>query len=286
MPRIRTIKPEFWTSEIVAGWHPETRLTFIGLWTLADDNGVGLANERLIASQLYPLDDPQEASVRVHRALTEASNKGQIVLYEAAGKRLYYCTGWDEHQRINRPSTSRFPRPDNVSPRPPTSGNDGHASSTTGAVTEPGVSPHRDLSEGSPPEGKGREGSSSSDTAPPRSDKPKPPEPHRDDVEAVCTRLRDLIVANGSKEPTITQEWRRQARLMIDNDKRDLSKALNLIEWCQKDSFWQGNVLSMPKFRQQYDQLALKAREEWRKRGEQSVTCDPDKNPWAGMKFV
>ncbi|MER7433159.1 hypothetical protein ABT341_00365 [Pseudonocardia alni] len=129
---------------------------------------------------------------------------------------------------------------------------------------------------------------SSSDTAAPRPDKPKKPEPKRDDVEAVCTRLRDLIIENGSKAPTITQEWRRQARLMLDSDKRDLSKALNLIEWCQKDTFWQSNILSMPKFRQQYDQLALKAREEWRRRGEQQTIpqVDLDKNPWAGQRYV
>lgn len=32
MARIRTIKPEFWTSEQVMGCAPLARLLFIGLW--------------------------------------------------------------------------------------------------------------------------------------------------------------------------------------------------------------------------------------------------------------
>ena len=83
-------------------------------------------------------------------------------------------------------------------------------------------------------------------------------EPYREDVEALCTRLRDLIVANGSRA-TITNKWRTEARLMLDRDERDFSKAMNLIEWCQSDSFWKANILSMPKFRAQYDALRLQA---------------------------
>ncbi|WP_433568110.1 hypothetical protein ACQP1O_42920 (plasmid) [Nocardia sp. CA-151230] len=92
----------------------------------------------------------------------------------------------------------------------------------------------------------------------------KPPreksEPYREDVEALCARLRDRIAANGSKA-TVTDKWRTEARLMLDRDGREFDKAMRLIEWCQDDSFWRGNILSMPKFRAQYDQLRLKANE-------------------------
>lgn len=89
--------------------------------------------------------------------------------------------------------------------------------------------------------------------------------PPRADVEALCTRLRDRIVANGSKA-TVTAQWRNEARLLVDRDGRDIEKALNLIDWCQADPFWRTNILSMSKFRKQYDQLRLKAIEEHNRR--------------------
>lgn len=89
----------------------------------------------------------------------------------------------------------------------------------------------------------------------------------RPDVEELCTLLADLVVANGSKRPTITKAWRDAARLMLDRDERDLDKARNLIRWSQADGFWRKNILSMPKFRQRYDQLRLAALEDWDKNG-------------------
>jgi hypothetical protein len=81
----------------------------------------------------------------------------------------------------------------------------------------------------------------------------------RPDVEAVCAHLADRIAANGCKRPTITKEWRRQARLMIDTDGREVAAIHRCIDWCQNDPFWSTNILSMPKLRKQYDQLRLKA---------------------------
>lgn len=83
--------------------------------------------------------------------------------------------------------------------------------------------------------------------------------PVRDDVEQACAALADAIEANGSKRPTITKTWRRDARLLIDKDGRSLDQVLTAIAWCQADAFWRGNVLSMPKLREKYDQLRLAA---------------------------
>lgn len=79
--------------------------------------------------------------------------------------------------------------------------------------------------------------------------------PPRIDVEQACTLLADLIVANGSKRPTITDRWRTSARLLLDKDGRSLEQVLAAIRWCQDDDFWRGNVMSMPKLREKYDQL-------------------------------
>jgi hypothetical protein len=83
----------------------------------------------------------------------------------------------------------------------------------------------------------------------------------REDVESLCKHLRDRIVDNGSKPPAASHAkgWRTAARLLLDRDKRDLAEAHRLIDWCQDSTFWRGNVLSMPKFREQYDALRLRA---------------------------
>lgn len=88
-------------------------------------------------------------------------------------------------------------------------------------------------------------------------------EPVRADVESLCVLLADLVERNGSKRPKITQGWRDAARRMIDIDGRDPVKAEALIRWCQADEFWRGNILSMPKFRAQYDRLRLRAIADW-----------------------
>jgi hypothetical protein len=78
-------------------------------------------------------------------------------------------------------------------------------------------------------------------------------------VEQLCLRLQKKVVDNGSKLPKITKPWRDEARRLLDIDGRPLLEALALVDWCQQDAFWRANVLSMTKFREQYDQLRLRA---------------------------
>jgi len=86
----------------------------------------------------------------------------------------------------------------------------------------------------------------------------------RADVERLCQHLADRIEANGSKRPTITKGWRDAARLLMDNDGRTEDQVHRAIDWCQDDEFWRSNVLSMPKLRQQYDRLRLRAAQDKR----------------------
>jgi hypothetical protein len=82
----------------------------------------------------------------------------------------------------------------------------------------------------------------------------------RADIERLCQHLADRIEANGSKRPAVTGRWHDAARLMIDRDKRTEQQVHTAIDWCQDHEFWRGNILSMPKLREKYDQLRLQAR--------------------------
>lgn len=102
--RIRTIKPEFWTSEDIAALDWDARLIFIGLWSYVDDNGVGRDVEKLILADLFPLeDDARETLARLSRGLQALVAGGQITRYEVDGKRYLYVNAWG-HQKIDHPS--------------------------------------------------------------------------------------------------------------------------------------------------------------------------------------
>ena len=111
-----------------------------------------------------------------------------------------------------------------------------------------------------------REESARPDPALPVPTRPDPSlsEPSRPDVDKVCHLLADLIQRNDPKAKVdpASKRWRDAARLLIDNDRRTVDEIEQVIRWCQADQFWQSNVLSMPKLREKFQQLALRMRTE------------------------
>jgi hypothetical protein len=106
--RIRTIKPEFWVSESVGRLSRDARLLFIGLWSFADDSGRGRGNIPVISGSLLPYDP--DASKMVVKSMKELSDIGMIRIYKAEDGNTYYdIPKWLEHQKIEKPSKSRFP---------------------------------------------------------------------------------------------------------------------------------------------------------------------------------
>lgn len=87
-------------------------------------------------------------------------------------------------------------------------------------------------------------------------------ESQREDVEALCAKLRDHIAGNSSKTPEITARWRTEARLLLDRDEIPFDEAVRVLDWCQRDNFWRGNILSLPKFREKFTQLQIKSNQE------------------------
>jgi hypothetical protein len=117
MARIRTIKPEFFTSLTIADLPLTARLTFIGLWTHVDDAGRCIDDARLIKAALWPLDDRTAADIE--NDLKELTESSLITRYTLNRKRYLAITNWSEHQRINRPSPSKLPAPEQGEPSPP-----------------------------------------------------------------------------------------------------------------------------------------------------------------------
>jgi hypothetical protein len=96
MPRIRTIKPEFWQDEKLAPCDPLTRLVFLGLVSLADDAGRLLDNIRWIDAQLF-----MSTSDTAHEALMRLSGMGRIRRGKtASGQHIIEIVNWSRHQKI------------------------------------------------------------------------------------------------------------------------------------------------------------------------------------------
>lgn len=102
MARIRTIKPEFWSSKTLAKVSRESRLTFIGLWSLCDDLGITLDTPKKIAGDLYPYEDI--TGKEIDAQLDELYEYGLIVRVSENNKDFIIITSWDEHQKVDRPS--------------------------------------------------------------------------------------------------------------------------------------------------------------------------------------
>lgn len=253
--RIRSIKPEFWTSEDIGALCWDDRLLFIGLWSYVDDNGVGRDVEKIIRADLFALDDdPLDSLARVSRGLARLSDAFLVARYKGPdGKPYLYITGWG-HQKIDKPAKPRYPLPPADIDTFATPSR--HPRETFAPGT--GEQRNRGTEEQEQP-------SSPLAAASDRQATPKPKkisEPWRADVSHVCETLAEAIEDNGSKRPTITDEWRRAARLMIDRDERTTEQIVAAIKWSQAHHFWKSNILSMPKLREKYDQLRLRAQSE------------------------
>lgn len=112
MPRIRTIKPEFWSSPGVARMSPLARLTFIGMWNWADDAGRGTYNPRELMGFIFPLDE--EMTVADFRALcAEIRAHVAVDFFEVAGRHYYEISSWKKHQSKHAKfDASKYPAPD------------------------------------------------------------------------------------------------------------------------------------------------------------------------------
>ncbi|MFI1829055.1 hypothetical protein ACH41E_21765, partial [Streptomyces sp. NPDC020412] len=109
MARIRTIKPEAFSSESLAAVSLSAERTFFGLLTQADDQGRLRDQAAVIAGQLWSLRR-EHGPEAVEDDLIQLDTTGLICRYEGEdGKRYLHIVTFAKHQKINRPSGTRTP---------------------------------------------------------------------------------------------------------------------------------------------------------------------------------
>ena len=108
MARIRSIKPEFFTSEQVAECSTNARLLFVGMWCFCDDQGIHPDSPARLKMEVFPSDDLTKADVEQY--VEELVAVGLIQRYEVEGQKYLMVTGWVRHQKIDKPS-KKYPLP-------------------------------------------------------------------------------------------------------------------------------------------------------------------------------
>jgi hypothetical protein len=234
--RIRTVKPDIWKSEQISDVSIEARLTFLGLITQADDYGRMKGSPKLVRSLVFPYDEYTVQNIT--EWLRELHENDLIRWYTVKGKQFIELPTWGDHQRVSHPTDSVLP-----------SHSEADSADAPQVLPNPPEEPYR--------EGKGREGSRKGreSAVVPTTDAP------------LSHLLADLVAANdpNGKRPTVSKAWATEEDRMLRLDERGYLEAERLIRWTQGNSFWRGNVLSMPKFREKYGQLYQAAVDETEK---------------------
>lgn len=104
MARIRTIKPDFFTSEDIVELEPMARLLYVALWCEADREGRMAWKPRTFKMRYFPGDDCD-----IDALCDALVTRGLVSLY---GDGLAYIPSFSAHQHVNpREAASLFPSP-------------------------------------------------------------------------------------------------------------------------------------------------------------------------------
>lgn len=111
MARKRMIDPNIWQSEDFGKLSTLGKLIFIGLFSLADDEGRGRSNPVYLKSTLFPYEEGIR-STDIDKTLSEISSNMSVIFYSCDGSSYYSLYNWNAWQKIDRPTESKIPEYD------------------------------------------------------------------------------------------------------------------------------------------------------------------------------
>ena len=110
MPRRRMIDPNIWQSEDFSKLSTLAKLIFIGMFSLADDEGKGRGKPVYLKSVLFPYDDTMRL-IDVEKTLSEISSNMSVTFYSHDGNEYYIMNNWKKWQTVDKPQPSKIPNP-------------------------------------------------------------------------------------------------------------------------------------------------------------------------------
>lgn len=114
MARIRSIKPEFFTSDQLVECSTNARLLFVGMWVFCDDCGRHAVSMKKLKLEVFPGDSFSDD--QICGWFNELWRARLIEVYKSkSGVLFFVVSGW-HHQKIDRPQPARFPSPNECEP--------------------------------------------------------------------------------------------------------------------------------------------------------------------------
>ena len=110
MARRRMIHPDIWESEDFSKLSMLAKLLFIGMFSMADDEGKGRAKPVYLKSIIFPYDDGMRI-IDVEKALSEIGSNMSVTFYAHDENYYYRIDSWDKWQRVDKPQPSKIPEP-------------------------------------------------------------------------------------------------------------------------------------------------------------------------------
>lgn len=112
MSRKRFIDPEMWRDPAVTRMSRDERLMFVGIITIADDEGRLSASPAALMGAIYP-NDSDGMSLALVREWRDAIVKKlpNVHLYEHDGVEYISLRRWDRYQKPSHASQSKLPPP-------------------------------------------------------------------------------------------------------------------------------------------------------------------------------
>ena len=209
MARIRSIKPEFFTSDDIVSMTPLARLFYIALWCEADREGRMEWKPRTFKLRYLPAEQ-----VSVDDLTKELTDRGLVVLYFVGDKQYADIPTFTEHQVINnREVESTIPTREARVP---------HASPTRAPRVKGDASTRAPRVKAEGKEGKGREGREGEDacTSTPSAPDGAPPQISAEFQEFIRSERPDLdaetvfknFIEHYPSEKHTEAKWRKWVR--------------------------------------------------------------------------
>lgn len=81
-------------------------------------------------------------------------------------------------------------------------------------------------------------------------------------AQSLATWISQNFPATNPPTKATLKKWAEEADRINRIDGHSWEEIFELLDWCQANSFWKGNILSMAKFRKQWNQLIAKRQAE------------------------
>lgn len=110
MARQRFIHPEIWKDPVFGRLTHTEQVMFVGLFSLADDEGRILADPAFLKSEVFPYKDYTNKKVEGIRDAV-VDKVPSVHLYQAKGSDLIALLKWGEYQKPKYAKPSKLPAP-------------------------------------------------------------------------------------------------------------------------------------------------------------------------------